>query len=69
MRTLVTTIAAALSLAAFSAGPVSAAPGASTGATDKTIHIVGEEKFAPDEFSALPIISRRAESACIEAAA
>ena len=49
MRTLVTTVAAALSLAAFSVGPVSAAPGPSPVATDKRGHIVGEEKFGPDE--------------------
>ena len=46
MRILVSTVAAALSLAAFSVGSVSAAPTA----TDKTVHIVGEERFSPDEF-------------------
>ena len=46
MRILVSTVAAALSLAAFSVGPVTAAPSA----TDKTVHIVGEERFSPDEF-------------------
>jgi len=50
MRILVSTVAAALSLAAFSVGPVSAAPSPVPGATDKTVRIVGEEKFSPDEF-------------------
>jgi plastocyanin len=50
MRILVSTVAGALCLAAFSVGQVSAAPSQTPGATDKTERIVGEEKFSPDEF-------------------
>src|SRR6266567_997616 len=46
MRIFVSTVVAALSLAAFSVGSVSAAPTS----TDKVVHIVGGETFSPDEF-------------------
>jgi len=45
MRIFVSTVVAALSLAAFSVGSVSAAPTS----TDKVVHIVGGETFSPDE--------------------
>lgn len=50
MRIVVRTVAVAVSLAAFSVGPVSAAPSPTPSATEKTVRIVGEEKFSPDEF-------------------
>jgi plastocyanin len=46
MHILVSTVVAALCLAAFTVGSVSAAPNS----IDKAVHIVGGETFSPDEF-------------------